>query len=171
MKWCPFEFIGRTFGEDREIPSFTDPTDFESGLIVDSGICYMRFFRKLFIPCYLRSENIGRAGVCSPIGVSDASQRCKQKRKKRTRRRRRCQPVKLVPEKKCSTPKVIAPTEQQTPPLEQAEEVKPPKPESAEERCAPTPQRVLCPNCNAPSTIIVCDSCNRCHKIVCNTNK
>lgn len=42
MKWCPFEFIGRTFGEDREIPSFTDPTDFESGLIVDSGICYMR---------------------------------------------------------------------------------------------------------------------------------
>lgn len=49
MNWCPFELIGKTFGEERVVPEFSDPDDFEPGLLVDGGICYLRVCNCIFI--------------------------------------------------------------------------------------------------------------------------
>lgn len=122
--------------------------------------------KKLFIPCYLRSENYARGGVCSPQGVSDSAQRCKPRR--RRAKKRRCLPVILQPEKPPCPRKECRPkSEPEKPPEEKPPEEKPtetPKPEQIEK---PNPQPILCPNCSKPTTIIICDSCNTCHKMEC----
>ncbi|GJQ67109.1 hypothetical protein Trydic_g8041 [Trypoxylus dichotomus] len=175
MNWCPFDFIGKTFGEEREVQQFVDPPDFEPGLIVDGGICYMRFLKKLFIPCYARSENVMK-GSCSVRDINDAAQRCKTKKRRRARKRKPCVRLTSTPqEPPCVCKKKTATKQEAEKPVEKPPEVKPVEEKPPESQTcklpveceATTSHGIMCPNCNKLTTIIICDSCNKCHKLEC----
>lgn len=130
----------------------------------------MQFFRKLFIPCFVRSENVSKGVVCSSRGLKDPSQRCSERKKKHRKRRSACI---------SKAPIVVAPKPEEKPPQKKIEaeppKIEPPKPPESKppESKPPEPkqpalqQPIPCPHCNKPTTIIICDSCNRCHKVQC----
>ncbi|XP_022919211.1 uncharacterized protein [Onthophagus taurus] len=82
--WCGFEFIGKAFGENKCVPEVGDPPNFQPSILVDGGIAYVSFFKKLLIPCYARIETVKKG--C--YGTVDKP-KC-EKKKRPSCRERRC---------------------------------------------------------------------------------